>query len=164
MLPSFLNGRRRFTAVEANQSRYVTKVRWVVEAANARIKQFKLLANVVANSSLRNLESYISIVCSLINRYNPPIKNDHCSDGILIEKMNSLSKEKKTFERVGFFNNYQYFVVFLQLPLQFLEQQGLKQNSSKWEIIDHVEILDQFPILSEDDIIKNITLGASLSQ
>ncbi|CAF4651489.1 unnamed protein product, partial [Rotaria sp. Silwood2] len=101
-LPPFLNGRRQFTTTEANQSRYVTKIRWVVEAANARIKQFKFFSNTVQNSSLPHLEEYLSI---------------------------------------------------------FLEKNNLKKLTSKWEIINHTNILDEFPILSENDIVNNITLG-----
>ncbi|CAF2052214.1 unnamed protein product [Rotaria magnacalcarata] len=40
-MPTFLDGRRQFSAEEANESRCITKIRWVVEAANRRLKQFK---------------------------------------------------------------------------------------------------------------------------
>ena len=40
-MPPFLDGKQEFSSEEANQSRCITKVRWVVEAANRRIKQFK---------------------------------------------------------------------------------------------------------------------------
>ncbi len=45
VMPPFFDGRRQFPAGEENQSRCITKVRWVVEAANRRIKQFKYFAN-----------------------------------------------------------------------------------------------------------------------
>ena len=79
-LPPFLNGRRQFTAAEANQARCVTKLRWVVEAVNARMKQFKFLSNTVKNSSLPYLEQYLSIVCAIINKYRPPIKTSMPED------------------------------------------------------------------------------------
>lgn len=44
-LPSFLNSRRQFTSSEANESRYLTTIRCIVEAANTRIKQFEFFAN-----------------------------------------------------------------------------------------------------------------------
>lgn len=46
---------------------------------------------------------------------------------------------------------------------QFLDTQGLKRNSSIWERIDHTAIIDEFPMLSEDDIIRNITLGEQIA-
>ena len=99
-LPSFLNGRRQFTTSEANQSRCVTKVRWVVEAANARLKQFKFFSNTVQNSSLPHLEKYLSIACAIINRYRPPIKTSTAEDVEIGEKMIALLNQKKNFETV----------------------------------------------------------------
>ena len=101
VFPPFLNGRRQFTASVANQSRFVTKIRWVVEAANARIKQFKFLANTVPNSSLPHLEQYLSIVCSIINRYRPPIKSSSIEDAMIADQMISLRNQKKNFEAVS---------------------------------------------------------------
>ena len=99
-LPPFLNGRRQFTTSEANQSRYVTKLRWVVEAVNSRIKQFKYLANTIPNSSLSHLEQDLSIVCAIINRYRPPMKTLTLEDAAIAEKMISLRKQKNNFEKV----------------------------------------------------------------
>lgn len=42
---------------------------------------------------------------------------------------------------------------------QFLDAQGLKRNSSTWEKIDHTNIIDEFPMLTEEEIITNVTLG-----
>ena len=99
-LPPFLNGRRQFTTSEANQSRYVTKLRWGVEAVNSRIKQFKYLANTIPNSSLLHLEQDLSIVCAIINRYRPPMKTSTLEDAAIAEKMISLRKQKNNFEKV----------------------------------------------------------------
>ena len=99
-LPSFLNGRRQFTTSAANQSRCVTKVRWVVEAANARLKQFKFFSNTVQNSSLPHLEKYLSIACSIINRYRPPIKISTAEDVEVGQKIIALLNQKKNSETV----------------------------------------------------------------
>ena len=72
-MPLFLDGRRQFSTTESNQSRCITKVRWIVEAVNGQMKQFKFFSNTVQNSSLPHLEAYISIACSLINRYRSPM-------------------------------------------------------------------------------------------
>lgn len=45
---------------------------------------------------------------------------------------------------------------------QFLEAQGLKRYSSMWEKADHTDIIDEFPILTEEEIVVNITLGKSV--
>ena len=97
-LPIFLDDCRRFTTAEANQARYVTKVRCVVEAANATIKQFKFLANTVPNSSLPYPEEYLSIVCSIINRYQPPMKKPSLEDGAIAEKLTVLWNQRRNSE------------------------------------------------------------------
>ncbi|CAF2081811.1 unnamed protein product, partial [Rotaria magnacalcarata] len=99
VLPPFLNGRRQFTTTEVNQSKYVTKVRWVVEAVNSRIKQFKYLANTIPNSALPHLEHDVSIVCAIINRYRPPIKTSNAEDVAIAEKMILLRSRKNNFEK-----------------------------------------------------------------
>ncbi len=71
-----------------------------LEAVNARIKQFKFLANTIQNSSIPYLEQYVSIACAIINKYRPPIKTSTAEDIQIAEKMNSLRKEKKKFETV----------------------------------------------------------------
>ena len=70
VFPLFLSGQRQFITSAANQLRFVSKVRWVVEASNAQIKQVKFLANIVSNSSLPHPAQYLSIVCSIINRHS----------------------------------------------------------------------------------------------
>ena len=36
-MPSFLNGKKQFDVDDANRSRLVTKVRWIVESVNGRL-------------------------------------------------------------------------------------------------------------------------------
>ena len=100
-MPSFLNGRRQFPADEANQSRCITKVRWVVEAANRRIKQFKYFANTVQNSSLMYLEMDLSIACALINRYQPPMTRSKLEDAEIGAQIMKLLNQKNKFQLVN---------------------------------------------------------------
>lgn len=101
LLPPFLHGRQRFTQFNANQSRNVTKIRWVVEAVSGRMKQFKFLANTIQNSSLPHLEQYLLIICAIINRYQRPMKTSTPDDVIIADKMIRLSEEKTNFEIVS---------------------------------------------------------------
>ena len=94
MLP-FLDGKQQFSSEERNQSRCNTKVRWVVEAANRRIKQFKYFANTIQNSSLGYLESDLSIACALIHRYQPPITTSKPEDAQVGQKIMKLLQQKK---------------------------------------------------------------------
>lgn len=98
--PPFLNGRRQFSTSEANESKCVTKVRWIVEAVNARLKQFKFFANTVQNSSIPSLEDYLSIACAIVNRYRGPIKTPSLNDVEISAKVQALRNQRNIFEQV----------------------------------------------------------------
>ena len=99
-MPLFLDGKQQFSSEEANQSRCITKVRWAVEAANRRIKQFKYFANTIQNSSLGYLESDLSMACALINRYQPPIATSKPEDAEVSQKIMKLLKQKNKVQLV----------------------------------------------------------------
>ena len=100
VMPPFLDHRRQFTTLESNEFRCVTKVRWIVEAVNRRIKEFKYFANTVQNSSLMYLEDDLSIACALINCYHPPIAASKPEDVEVGREMRSLITKKNRIERV----------------------------------------------------------------
>ena len=56
---------RQYTTEAANKSRLITKVRWVVERANGRIKQWRFLDKVVPN----RLVKYIGDFAKLFAQY-----------------------------------------------------------------------------------------------
>ncbi len=69
LYPHFMQpGQSQLDDEAANQSRLVTKVRWVVEVVNARLKRWAFLANVVPLSCLDDLQDYILIVAALCNK------------------------------------------------------------------------------------------------
>ena len=61
LMPDFLNGRRRFDAIEANRSRFISKIRWVVESANGRLQHFKWLSQTIQNSTIPQIREYLQI-------------------------------------------------------------------------------------------------------
>jgi hypothetical protein len=102
VMPKFLNKKKRkqFSTNKANDSRLVTKVRWVVEAANARLKQWKIFRNQVRNKSLDFLDIDIRIVCAIINKFRGPIKklaegDEDCANEMLSRKRQKNILQKK---------------------------------------------------------------------
>lgn len=160
-MPPFLNHRRQFSTEESNQSRCITKVRWVVEAVNRRIKEFKYFANTIQNSSLVYLQADLCNVCALINRYRPPIAISKPDDAEIGREMRILATKKNRIEMVklerNLFDEHLCYVLF-----QLLNQNNLLRRPSAWETIDHMDIIDHFPILSEEGI-GDITFGMELS-
>ncbi|CAM4955870.1 unnamed protein product [Rotaria socialis] len=138
-MTSFLDGRRQFSVEEANESRCVTKIRWIVETANRRLKQFKYFANTIQNSSLVYLESDMSIACTLINHYQSPMTRSKLEDEEIGVQIMQLRQQK-----------YQ-----IQL---LLEENNLIKRFPLWEIINHTEIIDGFPIMTQDDL-GDLTFG-----
>ena len=73
-MPHFLpKGVKQHFVQEGNESRLVTKIRWVVESANGRIKQWRALRHVIPNSQVPFIEDYVRIVCAICNAYRPPL-------------------------------------------------------------------------------------------
>ena len=58
-MPAFLpKGQKQHTAKEANLSRFVTIVRWVVDSVNGRARQWKILEKVVPNVLVPNIGDF----------------------------------------------------------------------------------------------------------
>lgn len=74
-MPALLaRSQAQLTTEEANETRLITKIRWVVEARNGHIKSiFKFLANVQSITHARHLGSYYRIAAAIINRYHPSL-------------------------------------------------------------------------------------------
>lgn len=65
-------GQTQLSTEDANETRLVTKIRWVVEARNGHIKSiFKFLDHVISITHVRNLGSFYRIAAAIINRYHP---------------------------------------------------------------------------------------------
>ena len=68
---------------EGNESRIVTKMKWVVESANGRIKNWKAFRNTMSHSQIPYIGYYVRVVRSLYNalRYSTVISTEsdsHC--------------------------------------------------------------------------------------
>ncbi|XP_062615097.1 uncharacterized protein LOC134276823 [Saccostrea cucullata] len=123
----------------ANTSRLVTKIRWIVESVNGRLKQWKFLQNVVPNTQIPFIRDYVCLVAALCNKYRQPLNAGNPeNDVILAAKMKYLaSQTNKLQERV--------------------ESEGLHRRVKSWTPINAADSLD-FPCLSEEDLC-NLTIG-----
>eukprot|EP00732_Lithocolla_globosa_P003286 Lithocolla_globosa_v1_NODE_2564_length_1952_cov_44.540327.p1 type:complete len:325 gc:universal NODE_2564_length_1952_cov_44.540327:155-1129(+) len=80
-MPAFLDGQKQHPTQDANDSRLVTKVRWVVEAINARVKKCKGLDGILSNNySPADLKCDVRIVLAACNAFRPPLKTDQPGD------------------------------------------------------------------------------------
>nr|XP_018915633.1 PREDICTED: uncharacterized protein LOC109043056 [Bemisia tabaci] len=131
-MPHFLNNQKQHTAVEANESRLVTSVRWVVEATNGVLKTFKALGHVMPNSQIPFIGDYVRIVCSIINAFRPPRILDSHDAHTKAQRMLALSKRGNE-----------------------LQAQVIRENWSQkrviWKKMDARE-LEDFPRLTVEEI------------
>lgn len=74
MRPHYLRGRPQFTETEHAESVAVSQIRSVIENVNARLKHFKIFANVYPNSALDHLSDYMIIVAALANLAYKPFR------------------------------------------------------------------------------------------
>lgn len=116
----------------------MTKVRWVVEEINGRLKKWKFLDHVVPNSHIPYLGDFVRIVASLLNKYKPPIKTNDDGDDNLARNMRlaCASVENPVEKRVS-------------------ENHG---RSKTWNAIDAQDLQVDFPVLSLDHL-RNLTFG-----
>ena len=92
-MPHFLTkSQKQLSTEEANETRLVTKVRWVVESVNGRVKQLKAVSNVMPNSQIPYIGDYIRIICSVCNAFRPVLLKNNEEDEVLAERMLKLSK------------------------------------------------------------------------
>ena len=95
-MPHFLKkSKKQHSTEEANESRLVTKVRWVVESANERIKQWRSLSNVLPNSQIPFAGDYVRIVCSLCNAFQATFSDTfgiRCCDGQMNDGISEVSQ------------------------------------------------------------------------
>ncbi|CAL8083599.1 unnamed protein product [Orchesella dallaii] len=150
-MPHFLDlkaKQKQFTPKQANESRTVTMIRWVVEAVNGRIKQmFQFFDKEVHNTYLQfgdsenktcKLRSFFRIACALINAFSPPLSVNKDWHRMLLDKVD---------ERMNLNNELRNAIEAKQINLSYL----------KWSKVGS-DSLTEFPVLSENDIFE-ITLG-----
>lgn len=138
-MPFYLNkNSKQHTTEEANKSRLVTKVRWVVESTNGRIKQFRMLDKVVPNTLSKYIGDFVRIACALLNRFRGPVTTlDEKTEKIANEMMHKAKMDN-------------------ELKV-FLEDNGLITKRSDYKSLESADIMD-FPQLTLDDL-RTITMG-----
>ncbi|CAF3854928.1 unnamed protein product [Rotaria sp. Silwood1] len=140
-MPSFIGkGQKQFTTIEANETRLVTKIRWVIESANGRVKQWRFFDHVVPNTMIEKIGDYFRIICAIINRYRPVFVKDTSKDQQIGEKILKLLRET---------NKIKTYV------------ENIKNNTEKklkWMPMNATNSMPNFPRMNFDEL-QELTLG-----
>ena len=96
-----MKGKRpNLSTTESNVSRYVTKLRWVVEAVHGILgKKYKLLHQQLDNKLLPKAGAYCRIACFLNNHFGKRLNSDKDGgglQGIIIERMLNSNQSENT--------------------------------------------------------------------
>ncbi|CAF3390049.1 unnamed protein product [Rotaria sp. Silwood2] len=140
-MPAFLDkNSKQFSTRTGNETRFVTKIRWIIESANGRIKQWRIFDKVLPNSLLKTVGDLVGIVCALQNAYGAPFIKSALNDKKLAEKM--LRLRDKT-------NELGDFVARLKEK---------SEKSIKWADFDAADTVSDFPKLTFEEL-NELTLG-----
>ncbi|CAF0975999.1 unnamed protein product [Didymodactylos carnosus] len=137
-MSAFLPKDKIYGSEQANDNRMITVIRWIVEAANRRLKQFKYLDVIVPNSTLPYIFDYISIVAALINAFQPPCIQDTANDQYTAGEMLQRRNKKNVLEE------------------KLNDKEFLKVK--KWEKMEDATAAPKFPPMRLA-VLNDITLG-----
>ena len=138
-MPTYLKkGQSQHTTEEANLSRLVTKVRWVVESANGRIKHWRLLDKVLHNHYITSIGDFVRIVCAICNDCRPPLSKHNPDGRQLAQQMLEKSRQN---------NNIKTMV----------EEENLMRKRTVYQTVNSFDLTD-FPVLTLDDL-RELTMG-----
>lgn len=144
-MPALKGKRPQLTTEEANESRKVTKVRWVVEAVHGAISQkFRLLHHILDNKMLPKVRSLCRIAGYLQNTYGRRLTSDKKIDDKIIKQINNRLNVENT-----------------------LAEDVLNQNWNRRKKAFHrllASEVSDFPELSEEELIILFTGTYQLSQ
>ncbi|CAF2050509.1 unnamed protein product [Rotaria magnacalcarata] len=140
-MPFFLNkNQSQFTTAEANETRLITKIRWVIESANGRVKQWQFFNKIIPNSMLEKIDDYFQIVCAMINCYRPVFIQDTSHDDEIAAKMLNLVKQNNAIKN-------------------YVEKMKAKKGRTvKWIEIAATNEIDNFPKMTFNEL-QDLTLG-----
>ncbi|CAH2100482.1 unnamed protein product [Euphydryas editha] len=97
LMPALKGKRNQLMTTESNASRYVTKIRWVVEAVHGMLKQkYHLLDQKFDNKMLPRVGSFYRIASFLHNQYNKRLSSDAEYFDEIVEMMESRNNTDNT--------------------------------------------------------------------
>ncbi|CAH2088785.1 unnamed protein product [Euphydryas editha] len=133
LMPALKGKRKQLTTQESNDSRFVTKLRWVVESVHGMIKQKNaLLDNDFDNKMIPKIGPYYRIAAFLHNQFSKRLISDvNITDDILQRMIDRKNTENTLAEEV--------------------ETKGWFRKKLPFEDISEADILD-FPELTENQL------------
>lgn len=133
-------GQSQFTTSQANDTRKITKLRWIVEADNGWFKRvFPFFHQTIQTKYFGNLYNFLRITCAIKNAFSPA----------------TFREEEKHKEFAEIIRNHS----IIENPLLVkIQEHDLDGREAAWHKADEDSILLEFPRLDLQDL-ELITLG-----
>lgn len=133
LMPALKGKRNRLTTSESNSSRYVTKIRWVVEAVHGMLKQkYRLLDLKFDNKMLPRVSNFYRIASFLHNQYNKRLISDEEYSDEIVEMIKSRNYTNNTLA-------------------DEVDKNGWQRKKLPFETILSSDLID-FPEMTEKDL------------
>ncbi|KYN15062.1 hypothetical protein ALC57_12725 [Trachymyrmex cornetzi] len=139
-MPDILEpGQFQLSTEIANDSRLITKTRWIVEARNGHLKSFfKFFRNIIPFHHVNHLQEFYLIGGAIIKKYREPIY----MEGATIELTHNMLERTRTPNALK----------------DIVEREGLdRRGFNQWIRLDENQLLD-FPIL-DIDYLQDLTVA-----
>ncbi|XP_043264042.1 uncharacterized protein LOC122404178 [Colletes gigas] len=144
LMPALKGKRPQLSTIESNDSRFVTKLRWVVEAIHGILKQkYRLLDRKLDNKMLPKIGIYCKIASFLQNRYGKRLNSDAGRLDIIAQMKEKKNQENSLSEEI--------------------EKHGWSRKKLIFSDISTSDIFD-FPEMTENDLHILFTGSYQFSQ
>lgn len=145
LMPALKGKRKQLPTNEANESRFVTKLRWVVEAVHGIIgSKFKLLHNQFNNNMLDSAMLYCKVANFLVNEFGKRLNCDTDLQDQIAEQMLKRKDVDNSLAKV-------------------VEEQNWNRKKRIFKPLTSNDVLD-FPEMTEQDLKILFTGSYQLSQ
>lgn len=132
------NGHRQLSTEDANETRIITKSRWIVESRNGHFRSvFKFFDKTFNIQHAKHIGDFYRIAGSILNRYHPLIH----MQGATVELAQQMLLRSQTPNAVQ----------------ARVEVDNLQRRNGQWRRLDHNDVLD-FPILNFE-YLRDLTVG-----
>ena len=101
-MPGFLDkNSKQFASEQANETRLVTKYRWVVESFHARFKKWRMFAERIDQSFIPNIAALTRILAACINKYRAVLYDTNSPEhDVIAHRMLQVRQRRSEIERL----------------------------------------------------------------
>ncbi|GFV44341.1 DDE Tnp4 domain-containing protein [Trichonephila clavipes] len=118
-MPAFLDKQAQLSIADANETRLVILIRWVVKEVNGQHKKRRDLKNIIPNVQIPYIGYYAKIGYAIHNAFHPARLNNNGDDNVIVQRMLDLVKKpyylQQTVEENGWARKRAIWILISQI-------------------------------------------------